>query len=1321
MSRRNINGFRRKLLVGLASISIVALLGASFVYYFSKKEQKLEERNFRVLNRIERSLNWRIREYRNYVFTQVSALYIKGDQANKKVTVPEIDSVLTSNIKQRMTVRDKVTVAVSDSIISALDWEIESGGQSSVIAFHFGPEEFESSKQKAQYLTVRIPSEPILRSVLRYDVFPNYFLGSKQGVCYNNCPEVSQLDRIDSLDRFNHIQTLRVGNGKYYIFSHPLTIKGGEGLILSGMVSADKYNQAKFNIPGNFLLFIFLLFLLVLLAFPFIKSFLVSSEETLKVSDVFFSILSLFALCYLFVFIHLTVFTVTRDAQSKKEMLRSTANNINDAFLNEIVHMRDQLREYDRNYKNNPDSPISKPEYYAKFHRIAWIDKSGNIEAEIKPSYKKVLKKSGQSEASFKDRQYFRAVSQNELWFPESADSDKIFLEPVYSRNDNSFRGVIGMKSRLGDSVVAAISSQMKSVIDPILPREIGFCLINTRGDIQFTSLGREHLRENFREECESGQAIGDALNSRAGKYMNQTFMGRDYSVYIRPIDSLPLYLVTLSDNEFTGNTQLQVGIYTSLFILLILACITLVFLAIIFYTRKKRNDLLGRQYLDVSQIFPASQFQYREFAGLLMQLFLIGALVVSGYLSRNDPFTLTVLMLVSACGMSASVCYKRLTVTASRNVLFWSALFIILVFADFILYFNGEAYQNIPAFVSLIVFEILVVTAIWLSRKPPLWHKSDPSFNLRNTHAQDILNSGSLSGFKKSYWLFNWLIRKFFGHNLTFYNQYSLVLVFWFCLTTIIPTIFAYRYVYKNEIEYRIRSAQIDLARKIFERDAYRRDKQVVERSHNAIADSQVFAASYFSTRFEGFTGGQVIRKQELVFDSLLSTYRLSWNKGIDSPGTALSGSYDNTIRFSRDNDKLLFEYQNLLNHPGSQTQNDLKIVSTVPAFPIPEFHRQNLLPLLVFYLLPVAFLIALFYIINFFLKRFFLFEILPQTRNIDKNLFERIYRKYTNATLRLFIVGVTASGKKRLVSRLTKFIENKKREAAGENTKPGTVSMEFVDLAEINTQIIESYKLKKIDEGGFILLNHFEHNLADDAINKQKFQLISILSARCAEEKGHLVILSNIHPSVFLNNQNAKSEAGNFNAEDYINSQNYYNWTGLLSRFQIIIKYFPEKKTVGDPLDREGGFDIYEKSKRGYIFYLSIWNSLDRIEKFVAYDLAQDGLVNYRNKAAVYSLYSKGLIVMKDIPELMNEEFRTFILTEISEADVELEKQQSGHRSAWDMFRIPFLVIVIAALAFVFFTQQETFNKLTAGLAAVAGSIPLLLKLFTHEKKPA
>ena len=139
-------------------------------------------------------------------------------------------------------------------------------------------------------------------------------------------------------------------------------------------------------------------------------------------------------------------------------------------------------------------------------------------------------------------------------------------------------------------------------------------------------------------------------------------------------------------------------------------------------------------------------------------------------------------------------------------------------------------------------------------------------------------------------------------------------------------------------------------------------------------------------------------------------------------------AGTSDSTIWFCKEDGTLSLNYRNLLNHPASSGGNSIIVQSKLPGFPMPLFEFRTLLPLAVYLIAPLFFLALLFSVINFFLKRFFLFDVFPPNKLGDNEYFnELIYKKYQAWSLKMIILGVTASGKRELIKQFVEFIYDK------------------------------------------------------------------------------------------------------------------------------------------------------------------------------------------------------------------------------------------------------------------------------------------------------
>ena len=139
---------------------------------------------------------------------------------------------------------------------------------------------------------------------------------------------------------------------------------------------------------------------------------------------------------------------------------------------------------------------------------------------------------------------------------------------------------------------------------------------------------------------------------------------------------------------------------------------------------------------------------------------------------------------------------------------------------------------------------------------------------------------------------------------------------------------------------------------------------------------------------------------------------------------------------------------------------------------------------------------------------------------------------------------------------------------------------------------------------------------------------------------------------------------------------------------------------------------------------FYNNIWQSLNAKEKYILFDLAEDGLVNLHDGYTLRILMKKGLIVRDDESwqlRLFNKSFRNFILTFISGREAEKIQKQIKEGWQWSHLKTPLLLVVLAVLAFLMISQHQAFARVFGYLSAMAAIIPVvstLAGMFKREK---
>jgi hypothetical protein len=145
----------------------------------------------------------------------------------------------------------------------------------------------------------------------------------------------------------------------------------------------------------------------------------------------------------------------------------------------------------------------------------------------------------------------------------------------------------------------------------------------------------------------------------------------------------------------------------------------------------------------------------------------------------------------------------------------------------------------------------------------------------------------------------------------------------------------------------------------------------------------------------------------------------------------------------------------------------------------------------------------------------------------------------------------------------------------------------------------------------------------------------------------------------------------------------------------------------------------DMIDALKKLKPFYDFLWQKCTEKEKYILLDFAKDGLVNFKNSGPIYSLLVRGLFTIHDHEiKLMSPSFRAYVLEKKNTTEMYQMQKKFQQNSTWQSFRIPVLIILLGIALFIFFTQEETFQKLTAIVAGVSSVLSLLLKFFVDGK---
>lgn len=1354
----------KKIYLPFVTLLVLTFIFSVYLFLFvSKKEREIQQRNFRVLTRIEQNLSNRIEDTYRLALTRFSMI----DSAKRRYEDPA-KAAQSGGFN---------LIAFSDQDSFIGKWCIKTEEGEGRIYF--------KNDIKSNGEVLSLPVKKIITPLLRNDVFEHCMILKGEEVLYNDFSAVNEITENDSLfgsEIFFHslsIKQIEAGKINYYAFIKPFSIKGQKDFAIIGWVTASQYNREKYTVPGNYLLGVLLVLFFMLLSFPFIKSLLMSRTETLDSIDVVATVLSLFMICYAVTYTFNEGFSyLNLDRKNQMKLLKNINDKIEKSFLAELDSIYYQMELYDRLYANNVNQkmscssvldkintenlnindsvyPVKNLAIYPHFKYNFWLDENGNdvcnwtTDSVIPPL------------ENYSTRNYFKNIKSQSWWFLRGNRSKPFTLETVNSWSDGSFRAVVAAPSETKTAV--AMSSYMPSLINSIIPPEIEYCLIDKEGNVLIHSDLKRSLNENLFEECNNNANLRSAVFSRTNTFCKEHYMGRDTRLYISPVDNLPLFLVTINDRQFIDSINLATFVFTFFHIAIVLAVVIITILLLVFFRR--RNHILQDRLFNIKWLYPSTEHSdlYRTII-----VFNIVILILTYFLSQQItqcPISVGFLFCMNAFFTTVSFFYTKLKYTLWNRRLLLGISIVFLVIADLVIYdFNGNL-------IILIMNGIYQVVNFWFLG----W------INEEFKEAKIIkFFPGQLINFIKIKTTRKKENKNFDGRKkrTSVFNLYAAMLMSWLALVAILPAYRLHQLFYTEEHEVLLKFMQLKTAEKISTNFNYRKEstlpyfKLLVNNGSNKI--SNTYLSDYYGT---ALWEQEILLKTNKSEGNYFNTYanyvRIALRE-IETYYQRLSSpeKRDSTLRFvlylKENEPRLQLQATNLVNSmPGFANRiiigNKMPYYSPINANSKEWFSSQKILTA---YILSVLmFFILLYAFVLFFIKRFFLVGYIPDnpdTKTLDQMKID-FRNKFLSNELRLFVTGVPSAGKNEFIKeaiirmyedvreeiKINRELKNgeyyakvKSCETVKEFFKKHVVSIDLAEFCysdetkEITGGKEEIRTKKKVTNNItkdtlLIILRYFDFGLADPVFIEKKYKLISDI----LKDKNRGIIMSSaLHPSVYLkslkvaiDNHSDKSEdsdAGSFKAHDYISNAVYYKWSTMLSGFYIYThpllkrkRHNEDNELISDRMEQ----NTYRGHHLGYTYYYAVWSSLPGSEKFVLYDLAEDNLANFNNREAIISLQQKGLIAVDDYPEITDDSFRNYILTEVKESDIEAEKRAGEKESAWVKFKVPFFIILAVVLFFVFTTQEDIFFKAVSALTAFMGGLSVFSKFFTGFKAGA
>lgn len=136
----------------------------------------------------------------------------------------------------------------------------------------------------------------------------------------------------------------------------------------------------------------------------------------------------------------------------------------------------------------------------------------------------------------------------------------------------------------------------------------------------------------------------------------------------------------------------------------------------------------------------------------------------------------------------------------------------------------------------------------------------------------------------------------------------------------------------------------------------------------------------------------------------------------------------------------------------------------------------------------------------------------------------------------------------------------------------------------------------------------------------------------------------------------------------------------------------------------------------------YDEIWKNCTEKEKFLLYNMARDGLINYKNTMEIISLIKMDLLIIdKERIKPFSRGFRAYILSVCTEDNADMVRIQKKYleNSSWQLIRMPLMILLIGIAVIIFFTQQYIFDKLLILAGGISTLAPLIISVLGGSKQ--
>ncbi|MBN2172636.1 MAG: cache domain-containing protein [Bacteroidales bacterium] len=1313
------------------ALAIVMLYLSYFFIYIPQQETKLQQRSFRILKEYGSNMHDKYNYYKKHVenYNIFYLIYSTLKYGSKRERVKNIN-----NFKSKFPSIYKVIESLDEDVVSELyftekgkplPYDYDSTRNRYYVNYYYDYytlsdmfyEAYQQSSEFKNYIETdslfldnllwkwdtivqKVPFSNLMEGLKFDKLLDNILLFDRESVIYNTKLAVvfditdpgTLIDSTNSWRKQGGVfETIEVQGEKKHIMILPVKFLGRQ-MYLAGLITDQDYRKKTRAINNQLLIIISGIILLLLIGIPVLKVILINRQERLHAGDSTSTTLSLLIGVGLLLLI---VFSALRHFIIDPELLKSRIEKVSDTVysnfhkdIESIVNLYSSIID-----TTNPNSTeLSRyvhyefihgekfreiPEEYLKrqipVNEILLIDSTGDVaKAVTETAFSDLV------QIDLSERLYFKNAFNTKNGWYNKEKKEWYYIESIKSYNTGyqetavSFHLSDSMK-KIFNAPVLAITSPIPSLYHQVLNRDNQFLIINEQGNVLFHSVKSKNLHENFLDESNRNPQLEGAIENRVAETMEITYNEKQWLARVIPVQDAPLYHITLIDLDQTRNKNARIFLFTFYLLVFTFLCIYLGIL--IMQKIKPRERFIKINSWSLKWLFydTLNYFRYRELT-IIQSILLL--LQLTGLLLHLKPVTMMVYQLIFI-GYSG---YASLVILGNnkkplRNFLrksHFSSILILVIVA--LLIFLAAKLQDLQ--VLFIIIAIAVLTIAIEFYNPTDYTESSKSAKIKYVY---------------QFYMFIWLIS-----------------------LTVVPALLSYNSV-KNQEEYLWRKDRLEyiafqnlLLKKEF--GGQNKGAWYHRIQGNGIDRLKISDCTYEDLMVNN-AGNQLT-----MADSIYARFRDPVTGGEDLSTLMKKESY-NLEWVSKD--FMIYYSKAGINGCIQVISDDEEHIHPV------GFILYLIVPVLLVILL-VWFLFR--YLSDYILNTIQHMWVVPETPSWETLLQQHEINR----------VIVSTFNPDRYLNEANDLIKAGKIKKA--SSKSTLLIIDASRIANEDLKLTDA-ELKNSEILWIVGLDNYLHQIDNHEKIIRNLQFINqkaygkVIIALPFE----LDLIRELYDDFIADNEVDKEEKAKIYAlkRSFKHTfKNYHKFTGsihaamkdesLIEKIGLIHadqKHSFDDKSVDTSLENnhleEIKIIVSENQVLGIqhemeLRYYHIWNNLSSMERLVLYDIADDGMLNMKNKYLINRLLLKGLIIMEPYPKLFSESFNHFIKFSIKVDEANLLEQKLVGKGKWKNMRYLILLILMPLAAFIFIAQGSSIEKVigifTGALALFSG----LMRLF-------